>query len=273
MDTTPAPTSNPITTPDDECFLELRGIYKSFGSLHVLKNISLSFPPGKCTVVLGPSGTGKSVMLKILVRLLEADKGEVWFDGERIDQLSEASLAHVRTQFGFLFQMGALFDSMNVKENICFPLDKHTRMTDTQKYQRCTQVLELIGLADQIEKMPSELSGGQRKRIALARAIALHPRVILYDEPTTGLDPINADVIDRLIIKLQSELYATSIVVTHDLKSAFKVADHMIMLYDGEVIFNGLPDQIHKSKDERIQRFIEGKSVLDKLEHEAASNE
>lgn len=238
--------------------IELRNVYKRFGKLLVLNHVNLSIEEGKSLVVIGASGSGKSVMLKHIVGLLQPDEGEVWFNGKRIDGLPERDLVPIRTQFGFLFQMGALFDSMTVEENVAFPLEEHTNKTPAEIDRIVSNRLAMVGLPETRKKMPAQLSGGQRKRIALARAIALEPRVIMYDEPTTGLDPIRADVINELILKLQRELKVTSIVVTHDMHSAFKVADRIVMLYHGNFIFDGTVEQIKASQDPIVQRFVEG---------------
>jgi len=245
---------------DTSAIIRLVDLRKSFGRLSVLRGISIDFPAGKTTVVLGPSGCGKSVMLKHIVGLLKPDYGEVWFEDKRIDTLSESRLGPFRRQFGFLFQQGALFDSMSVRDNVGFPLLEHTQMTAAQREGRVREVLTMVGLADALDKMPADLSGGQRKRVALARAIVLQPKVILYDEPTTGLDPIRADVINELILKLQRQLRMTSIVVTHDLISAFKVADLTIMLHEGKVIFQGTPQELRESPDPIVQRFLRGEA-------------
>ncbi|MBI1371247.1 MAG: ATP-binding cassette domain-containing protein [Phycisphaera sp.] len=257
-------TSQPPTNagPAPDAIVALRKIYKSFGKQQVLKGLDLDVEEGKTTVVIGPSGCGKSVMLKHIVRLLEPDSGTVWFDGQRIDELPESQLAAVRIQFGFLFQLSALFDSMNVEQNICFPLSEHTPMTPEQQRDRCKEVLHLMDMSGNEAKMPAELSGGQKKRIALARAIALKPRVILYDEPTTGLDPIRADEINLLIARLQRELNVTSIVVTHDMHSAYEIADRIVMLYDGVFVADGTPDEIKAWDDKHVQDFITGRSEL-----------
>ena len=240
--------------------IELKHLHKSFGRLVVLRDVSLSIQPGHVLVVIGASGTGKSVLLKHIVGLLKPDKGEVWFDGRRIDNLPERTLAEVRQHFGFLFQMGALFDSINVLENVAFPLVEHTHRARDEIYAIARQKLGLVGLPDAGAKMPAELSGGQRKRVALARAIALDPKVILYDEPTTGLDPIRSDVINELIIKLQRELNVTSIVVTHDMNSAFKIADRIVMLHEGRIVFDGTVDQVRASEEEVVKRFVNGEA-------------
>ncbi len=240
--------------------LRLQGVSKAFGALRVLDEVDLAIQRGKTTVIIGPSGVGKSVLLKLIVALLRPDRGRIDYEDRRIDSLSDAELVEVRTQFGFLFQMGALFDSMTVRENICFPLIEHTAMTAAERNERCRQVLLRVGLNGTQDKMPAALSGGQRKRIALARAIALHPRVILYDEPTTGLDPVRSDVINELLNKLRSELAVTSIVVTHDMTSAYTIADRMVMLYDGRLIADGSPQEIQQTDHPVVRRFIEGKA-------------
>jgi phospholipid/cholesterol/gamma-HCH transport system ATP-binding protein len=240
--------------------IELKHISKRFGSLVVLSRLDLAINAGQCLVVIGASGTGKSVMLKIIVELLRPDFGEVWFDGQRIDALPERKLVAIRTRFGFLFQMGALFDSLTVAENIAFPIVEHTRKPAEEIERIVKQKLTLVGLPDAGPKMPAELSGGQRKRVALARAIALNPEVILYDEPTTGLDPIRSDVINELIIKLQRELKVTSIVVTHDMNSAFKIADRIVMLHEGHIVFDGTPDEIRRSEHDVVKRFVQGEA-------------
>ena len=255
----------------DSTIISLRSVHKAFEGHQVLEGVSLDIQEGRTTVVIGPSGCGKSVLLKHVVGLLRPDAGEVHFDGQRIDELSEGALVAVRTQFGFLFQMAALFDSMTVEGNICFPLAEHTAMTPAKRQQRCAEVLRMVGMDGTQGQMPAELSGGQRKRVALARAVALHPRVILYDEPTTGLDPVRADVINELIIKLQRELNVTSIAVTHDMASAYKIADRIVMLYDGRLIADGSPEQIQQTDDAVVRHFIQGKANADELAGIAAS--
>jgi phospholipid/cholesterol/gamma-HCH transport system ATP-binding protein len=246
--------------------IELKNLHKRFGRLVVLDGVSLTIPEGQSIVIIGASGTGKSVLLKHIVGLLKPDQGEVWFDGERIDTMGERQLDVVRTQIGFLFQMGALFDSFNVEENIAFPLREHSIKSATEIDRIVSEKLAMVGLPDTRKKMPAELSGGQRKRIALARAIALSPRVILYDEPTTGLDPIRSDVINELILKLKRELAVTSITVTHDMQSAFKVGDRIVMLHRGKVIFDGTPDQMKESKEPRVYHFVRGEAGEEDLE-------
>jgi phospholipid/cholesterol/gamma-HCH transport system ATP-binding protein len=222
--------------------------------------VSLSIEQGQSLVIIGASGSGKSVMLKHIVGLLRPDRGEVWFDGRRIDNLSEGQLQDVRKSFGFLFQLGALFDSLNVHDNVAFPIVEHTQMPSEEIDRIVGEKLAMVGLPDAGGKFPAELSGGQRKRIALARAIALGPRVILYDEPTTGLDPIRADVINGLIVKLKHELNVTSIVVTHDMHSAFRIADRIAMLHEGRIVFDGPPEQVRATDDPNVRRFVNGEA-------------
>ena len=240
--------------------IELRNVHKRFGRLVVLNGVTLRIEEGQSLVVIGASGSGKSVMLKHIVGLLKPDDGEVWFDDKRIDTNSEREMDAIRQQFGFLFQMGALFDSLTVEENVAFPLVEHTRKAGSEIGKLVQQKLGMVGLDGTQKKMPGELSGGQRKRVALARAIALGPRVILYDEPTTGLDPIRSDVINELILKLKRELNVTSIVVTHDMNSAFKVADRIVMLHEGKLIFDGTPQDIQKSEVPVVRRFVLGEA-------------
>ena len=245
--------------------VRIEGLEKRFGFQHVLKGVTLAFPRGKTTVVLGPSGCGKSVMLKHLVGLLKPDRGRIYFEDQRIDTLAEHQLGPIRRRFGFLFQQGALFDSMSVGDNVRFPLREAGVPDDEWSIQRVRHVLNMVGLEQSIDKMPAELSGGQQKRVALARAIVLEPQVILYDEPTTGLDPIRSDVINELILKLARQLEVTSIVVTHDLASAFKVADRMVMLHEGHVILEGLPEEFRKATDPVVRRFLRGEASDEEL--------
>ena len=240
--------------------VSLQGLRKSFGPLTVLDGIELAFERGKTTVVLGPSGTGKSVMLKHIMGLLRPDAGEVWFDGQRIDTADESDLVAVRKRMGFLFQMGALFDSMTVGQNVAFPLAEHTDLSPSQREDKAEMLLRHVGLPGIQPKMPGELSGGQRKRVALARAVALEPDLVLYDEPTTGLDPIRADVINELIVALRDHTGVTGIVVTHDMASANKVGDRFVLLHEGKVYLDADPDAFRGSDDPRVQRFVRGEA-------------
>jgi len=245
--------------------IEFRKVYKRFGRQVVLNGVDLSINEGESLVIIGASGSGKSVMLKHIVGLLKPDSGEIWFEGKRIDDLHERELMETRTRFGFLFQMGAMFDSLTVADNVAFPLVEHTTKSPEEISELVTRDLSLVGMPEMGGKMPAELSGGQRKRAALARAIALNPDVVLYDEPTTGLDPIRSDVINELILKLQRELKITHIVVTHDMASAFKVGRRIVMLHEAKLIFDGTPQEIQNTDDPRVKRFVLGEATEEEL--------
>ncbi len=246
--------------------VRLVDVHKRFGDLAVLDGISLELRHGETTVIIGESGAGKSVILKHIVRLLRPDSGEVHYRDQRIDTLPERKLVGLRPRFGFLFQLSALFDSMTVEDNVAFPIAEHTRRSRTEIKELVRQKLAMVGLDGIQSQWPAELSGGQKKRVALARAIALDPELILYDEPTTGLDPPRADEINELILKLQRGLEVTSVVVTHDMASARKVADRIIMLYQGKFIFDGTPDSIMQTDDQRVRCFVDGRCTPEVLE-------
>jgi len=246
--------------------LTVKNLTKMFGTNVVLDNISLNIEEGKTTVIIGPSGCGKTVLVKHLIALLRPNSGEVYFKNHRIDNLSERELNKIRTHYGFLFQGGALFDSLNVTENIIFPIRQHCKITNWKEVEDLVKnKLAMVGLDGFQKFYPSNLSGGQRKRVALARAIALNPEIILYDEPTTGLDPIRSDVINELVLKLQKELGVTSIVVTHDMTSAYKIADRIIMLHNGKIIADGDADHIRNHPHPVVQQFIIGQVSEDDL--------
>jgi phospholipid/cholesterol/gamma-HCH transport system ATP-binding protein len=249
-----------------EAIIETRNLTKRFGEKLVLDNISLSIEKGKTTVVIGPSGCGKTVLIKHFIVLVRPSAGEVHFKGRRVDNLSEHELEDVRTHFGYLFQEGALFDSMTVTENIMFPIQQHHKVRNSREINEIVKAkLAMVGLDGFQNYYPARLSGGQRKRVALARAIALNPEVILYDEPTTGLDPIRSDIINELILKLERELGVTTLVVTHDMKSAYKVADRIIMLHNGKIIADGDTDYIRNHPHPVVQQFINGQVSEDDL--------
>jgi phospholipid/cholesterol/gamma-HCH transport system ATP-binding protein len=246
--------------------LAVNDVSKRFGANIVLDNVSLAIEEGKTTVVIGPSGCGKTVLIKHLIVLLRPNLGEVYFRKQRIDNLGENDLNEVRTHFGFLFQGGALFDSLSVFENIIFPLRQHHKITNWRKVEELVKAkLAVVGLDGYQDYYPANLSGGQRKRVALARAIALSPEVILYDEPTTGLDPIRSDVINELILKLKRELGVTSVVVTHDMTSAYKIADRIVMLHNGKIVADGDADYIRNHPHPVVQQFINGQVSEDDL--------
>jgi len=239
----------------------IKNLTKKFGDNIVLDNISLPIKKGKTTVVIGPSGCGKTVLIKNFIVLLRPSSGEVYFKNRRIDNLPERELNEIRTHYGFLFQGGALFDSLSVAENIMFPIIQHYKMTDWRQVEDVIKAkLAMVGLDGFQNFYPANLSGGQRKRVALARAIALNPEVILYDEPTTGLDPIRADIINELILKLQRELGETTVVVTHDMTSAYKIADRIVMLHNGKIIADGDADHIRNHPHPVVQQFITGQA-------------
>ena len=239
--------------------LVVKNLTKRFGSNVVLDNISLTFEKGKTTVVIGPSGCGKTVLIKHLIVLLRPNSGEVYFKDQQINNLSENELNKIRTHYGFLFQGGALFDSLSVTENIIFPIRQHCKIINWREVEELVKAkLAMVGLDGFQQFYPANLSGGQRKRVALARAIALNPEIILYDEPTTGLDPIRSDVINELVLKLQKELGITSIVVTHDMRSAYKIADRIIMLHNGKIVADGDADHIRNHPHPIVHQFING---------------
>jgi phospholipid/cholesterol/gamma-HCH transport system ATP-binding protein len=240
--------------------IKLRGLTKKLGRKQVLDGLDLDIQTGETIVVLGPSGTGKSVLLKHIIGLMTPDAGTIEVDGDELIGMKERELNEVRKRFGMLFQGAALFDSMTVGENVGLSLREHLHMSESDIRQRVTERLDWVGLKGVEEVKPASLSGGMRKRAGLARAIAMDPQVILYDEPTTGLDPIMADVINQLICDLQKRMGVTSVVVTHDMTSAYKVADRMAMLYGGKVVFTGTVDEVRSTRDPLMRQFIEGSS-------------
>jgi len=252
--------------PGGDAVVRLCNVSKRFGSLTVLNNVSIDFLRGQTTVIIGPSGTGKSVTLKHIVGLIKPDAGEVHFEGERVDTMTPTQHVEIRKRIGFCFQMAALFDSLTVGENVEFPLVEHTNLTKAERAERADRVLRMVGLSGLQDKMPMQMSGGQRKRVALARAVIMEPSVVLYDEPTTGLDPIRSDLINELIIALSRKLGITSIVVTHDMASAAKIADRMLLLYDGQVLCDGDPEAFRHSDNPLVQRFVEGQADVFDLE-------
>jgi phospholipid/cholesterol/gamma-HCH transport system ATP-binding protein len=247
-----------------EPFIQFRGVRKAFGPKVVYSGLDLSVPRGMALTIVGGSGVGKSVMLKMLIGLLEPDAGSVRFDGKEVTQMKERELSALRQRIAMLFQAGALFDSMTVGENVAYGLEEHFReqMSPEDIRQRVAWALELVGLPGIQEMDPADLSGGMRKRVALARSIAVQPEVVLYDEPTTGLDPINTARVNNLIVGLQRRLKITSIVVTHDMKSAFTISDRIAMVHGGRVIYEGTAQEFRSSTDRRVADFIEGRAPL-----------
>ncbi|MCH2135644.1 MAG: ATP-binding cassette domain-containing protein [Phycisphaerales bacterium] len=251
---------------DTEPLLQLRGLCKLFGDLQVLRDVDLDLHAGETLVVLGPSGAGKSVLLKCIVGLLDLNRGSVVFRGRRIDTLSERALVPIRREIGFLFQLGGLFDSMSVFDNVAFPIREHLRADEATCRDRVAQVLSLVGMEGGADLMPADLSGGQRRRIALARSIVLEPTLLLYDEPTAGLDPVRSDVVARIIRRLQETLGLTGVVVTHDIALAKKVADRLVFLHEGRVHLVGDRDTVLNSSDPTISQFLAGTSDPHELE-------
>lgn len=240
--------------------IEIKNIRKAFDGHQVLDGVDLTIRTGETTVIIGRSGCGKSVLLKHIIGLLKPDFGHISIDSKDITKMGEKELNALRMKFGMLFQGAALFDSLNVMENVAFGMIEHTNASREVIRKRVEECLSLVGLKGIEHKKPAELSGGMRKRVGLARAIFLRPQIVLYDEPTTGVDPIMGDAINDLIVELHNKLKVTSIAVTHDMTSAYKIADRMAMLYNGKIIAVGTPDEIKNTKDPIVKQFITGAS-------------
>ncbi len=238
--------------------LSIRNLCKSFGSQSVLQGISFDIPQGKTYVVIGGSGQGKSVLLKHIMRLLVSDSGDVLVGGTPIMALGSQEMDRIRQKMGMVFQEAALFDSMSLLENVAFPLRMHSNFRDREIRKIAEEMLEKVGLRGVGGKMPSEVSGGMKKRVGIARAIAMKPGILLYDEPTTGLDPVLSSAIDELILKMRDDLGVTSLVISHDMKSAFRIADRIIFLYQGKIQASGTPNEIRESEDPVVRQFISG---------------
>jgi len=259
------PSSKPSTTPDlvsgkSSSMIAVRGLAKKIGQQEILRGVNLEVRNGETLAIIGRSGGGKSVLLKHLVGLMEPNSGEIWIQGQNITGLTERQLGEIRKKVGILFQGGALFDSMTVADNIAFPLREAGERDSKVLREKVGQMLEVMEMEGQEEKMPESLSGGMKKRVGLARAIIRQPLCVLYDEPTAGLDPVVADSINRLIRRLQSKFGMTSLVVTHDMKSAFDVADQIAYLDKGRIYFHGTPSELQQSTDPLIQDFLLGRS-------------
>ena len=253
-----APVTGGAPPPPEDVIVALRNVHKAFGEKQVLRGVNLALERGTSAVVLGGSGTGKSVLIKHIVGLLRPDKGEVWVKGERVDLLAGDALDHKRLSIGYLFQGGALFDSMTVYENMRFFLDRHAKMSRREKDDTIAEVLEAVNLPDKAGQYPAELSGGQKKRIGLARALILKPEIILYDEPTTGLDPVSVRVVSELIVKLRDERGISSISITHDLLAAQIITDCAHFLYEGKIIASGTLEEVRRGDHPALQEFFEG---------------
>ncbi|MEW6088643.1 MAG: ABC transporter ATP-binding protein [bacterium] len=240
--------------------IEISDVYKNFEDKKVLNGVNLEIKKGESVVIIGRSGCGKSILLKLIIGILRSDKGQILIDGVDVSRLKERELNDFRRKFGMLFQGAALFDSLSVGENVSFGLKEQNKFPQEFVDGIVAEKLKLVGLPGVEKLKPAELSGGMRKRVGLARAIAANPEIVLYDEPTTGLDPIMADAIDNLISDLNRSLNVTSVTVTHDMRSAYKIADRIAMLYEGRVVFYGTPDEIKNTEDPVVRQFITGSS-------------
>jgi phospholipid/cholesterol/gamma-HCH transport system ATP-binding protein len=243
--------------------IRLIDIYKSFGPNEVLKGFTLDVSEGETMVIIGGSGTGKSVAIKHIVGLLEPDRGTVWVDGKEVPRLPRDELYELRSKVGYVFQFAALFDSMTIGDNVAMGLRKEHKLPESDILNRVSESLALVDLPDVESKYPAELSGGMRKRVGIARAIARRPKYILYDEPTTGLDPVTSAVIDQLMIRTRERLGVTSIVITHDMRSAYAVGSRIAMLYEGRVRQVGTVEEIRRTTDPVVRQFIDGKPDLE----------
>jgi phospholipid/cholesterol/gamma-HCH transport system ATP-binding protein len=239
--------------------IELRNVHKAFGKQVVLNGVDFEVREGETVALLGPSGTGKSVLLKHIIGLIRPDEGEIYVDGKDVCRLKRKELSELRSRIGYVFQNGALFDSMDVFENVRLGITDEDKYGDLEYCRaRVAECLRLVNLpADTIEKYPAQLSGGMRKRVGIARAIAGNPKYLLYDEPTSGLDPVNADIIDGLVQRLDNELGVTSVMVTHDVRGAFRVADRLALLSEGKIVMQGTPQEFLDSKNPKVREFLE----------------
>lgn len=253
-----APVTGGSDPPPEDTIIQLRNVHKSFGENDVLRGISLSVTKGTSAVVLGGSGSGKSVLIRHIVGLLKPDRGEVWVKGQRVDLLDGPALDRVRLSIGYLFQGGALFDSMTVEENMRFYLDRHTTLSKGEKQDRIERAVEDVNLPQTLKQYPAELSGGQKKRIGLARAVILEPEIILYDEPTTGLDPVSVRVVSELIVRLRDQRGISSVAITHDLLAASIITDEAHFLYQGRFVASGTLDEIRNTEDPVLEEFFHG---------------
>ena len=241
---------------DNTPAVSLASVSKSFGDLVVLNQVSFEVNPGAALCILGPSGTGKSVTLKLMIGLLKPDAGDVAINGQKITGMDGRDLSPIRKNMGFLFQNAALFDSISVGRNVAFPLQRHTDMSDEEIRERAEKGLQQVGLANAYDKMPADLSGGMKKRASLARAMALDPSILLVDEPSAGLDPVTSAEIDELLMSVKRDNGATLVVVTHNIPSAKRLADELVMLNHGEIVLRGTPEEFEQSEEQTVKRFM-----------------
>ena len=239
-----------------EAVIDVRDLWKTFGGNHVLQGVSLQMHEGTTTVILGASGSGKTVLMKHIMGLFKPDRGEVIVDGENISAMDRQELARFRTRMGMVFQNSALFDSLTVGENVAFPLREHTTLSDEDIGKRVRDMLGVVELFGVEDKYPSELSGGMRKRVGLARAIVREPKIVLYDEPTTGLDPLTTESVDDMIIGAREKLRVTSVVISHDIGSAFHIGDHIAMLHNGKIVEEGPPEKLRHTEEPHTKHFL-----------------
>jgi phospholipid/cholesterol/gamma-HCH transport system ATP-binding protein len=239
-----------------EPMIDVRNLWKSFNGNPVLKGVDLKVWPGTTSVILGGSGSGKTVLMKHIMGLFKPDRGDVIVDGENITKMDRRELSRFRTRMGMVFQSSALFDSLTVFENVAFPLREHTKLSEEEIEARVKEKLAVVELYEVEQKYPAELSGGMRKRVALARAIVREPKLVLYDEPTTGLDPLTTESVDEMIIGARQKLGVTSVVISHDIGSTFHIADHVAMLHDGRIVEEGPPDKVRHSQEPHTRHFL-----------------
>ncbi len=263
----PTPSTTPASVPADgndstHAFIELKNVCKRFGSQQVLLNINLTLQHGETLCIIGPSGEGKTVTLKHIIGLIKPDSGEIYVDGVHVNRLKEREMAPIRQKVSMLFQGAALFDNLTVEQNVAFPLLEHGVRDRAEIDRRVRAALQAVDLDEHRHKFPTSLSGGMRKRTGIARAIIDRSECILYDEPNSGLDPIGSDVIDQMILRMQRRYNITSIIVTHDMRSVFKIANRVAMLYRGEIRFLGTPTELRESTDQVVQDFINGRSDI-----------
>jgi phospholipid/cholesterol/gamma-HCH transport system ATP-binding protein len=260
MRTAELPESPPVAAPASDAIIQIENLTKSFGSHTVLEDMSFDIPRGQISAIMGPSGTGKSVLLKHIIGLLKPDRGEVWIDGEEITKMRDRDLMRVRRKLGVLFQDGALFGSLNLYDNIAFPLREHTHKSEKEIRDIVLEKSSLVGLLDHMKKFPGEVSGGMKKRAGLARALAMDPEIVLFDEPDSGLDPVRVSYLDELVKKTQEETGATFFIITHNIPSAMRTADHIGVLYQSHLVRFAPKEEMRDTDDPIIRQFLRGQA-------------